>query len=105
MAEMTTIKVRKPLADWLNSLKGYLEYTLSRKMTLDDALFSILGEIEILYAERQRVVNRANRKACEELVNYKINIFWKDDDDKPSYQFRTPSEWLKFRLKKNQNNK
>jgi hypothetical protein len=103
MTEITTIKVRKPMVEWLNSLKGYLEYRLSRKMTLDDALFSILGEIEIFFAEKQGIISRANIKECEDFVNNKISIFWDDDENKPIFYYRTSGEWLNKRLEKKKN--
>ena len=75
MVDITSIKVKKPTVEWLNSLKGYLEYQLSTKLTLEDALITILGEYELIIGERQGLIDRKNIKGCQDFVNYKISIF------------------------------
>ena len=49
MTELTTLRVAKPTVDWLNTLKGHLEYISGEKLTLNDALMSILAEMDWLY--------------------------------------------------------
>jgi len=94
MVESSTVRLDKPLIKWLNSFKGYLEYTRARKFTLSDALFVIMGEIEVLYASHDGLINRDSVKECEDFVNRKIEIFWENQEYIPKYIFKTPRDWL-----------
>jgi len=95
MVETTTVRLEKPVVEWLNSLKGFLEYSTCSKMTLNDALFAILGEVEIFYAFKQGfITNLHDKRKLEEFVNRKIKIFWEEAKEKPIYEFKTSKEYM-----------
>lgn len=91
MAELTTLRVERAVVDWLYFLKGFMEYNLSKKLTLNDALRLILCEADALFAIREGSVDPDNTEGLEKLVNDRIDKFWSDDDkDRPAFQFIVP---------------
>jgi hypothetical protein len=101
MTEITTIKVVKPVAEWLNSLKGLLEYNLSVKLTLSEALGIILGEVDYQFAIRQGIIEKTTEKEKIDFVNLRINQFWDSNDkNKPCFEIALPKEWYKRRKMK-----
>lgn len=82
--ELTTLRVEKQIVEWLNTLKGFLEYNSGKKLTLNDALLSILMEIDILYAMRQKLINPYNSSEVNNFIKNRINQFWGETaKDKP----------------------
>ena len=80
MSEMTTIKVEKPVVDWLNSLKGHLEWRTGKKYTLNEALIVILAEYDTTCAIRERHINKSSSiKKKEDYMKRRLSQFWKND--------------------------
>jgi len=84
MTELTTLRVAKGTIDWLNTLKGHLEYISGKKLTLNDALMSILGEMDWLYSKGE-CVTKSEEKEVLEQINHRINQFWgAENEEKPT---------------------
>lgn len=83
MAELTTIRVEKPIVEWLNSIKGYMEYSSGEKLTLNRALLLILAEADGLIAWRQGLIDNKSEDLSE-LLRRRVDQFWgKDNKNKP----------------------
>ena len=98
MAELTTIKVEKPVVDWLNSMKGLMEYTQSRKLTLNEAMVSILGIVDANNAVLQGTIDPNNLEEVKAYIQHKINLFWENDPQKPIFNFGTSRDWFMNQL-------
>lgn len=84
MTELTTIRVEKPVVEWLNTLKGHLDYISGKKLTLNDALLSILAEMDWLYLKGQNVTKSKEKEVLEH-INHRIDQFWgAENEEKPS---------------------
>jgi len=94
MTEITTIKVDKPVVDWLNSIKGLMEYAQSRKLTLNDTMICILGIIDAINAGQSGIIDPFNQQEVEDYINHKIDLFWGAEKEKPVYGTGTPRDWF-----------
>jgi hypothetical protein len=81
---ITTIKVERSAADWLNTLKGYLEYISDEKLTLNDAFISILAEIDWLYLHKKNITNNEETEIKKRIIS-RLDRYWgKDNKNKLS---------------------
>jgi hypothetical protein len=88
MSETTTVRLDKHVVEWLNSLKGFLEYQLGEKLSLNDALIHILADIDALYAKRQNLINYDKNDEIIALANRRADQFWgPNNTDKPVFDF------------------
>lgn len=95
MQEMTTIKVEKPVVEWLNSLKGHLEWEMGRKYTLNDALIVILAEYDTKLAIRDgHMETLTGKKKKEAYMKRRLEQFW-GNEDIPNLTLSGRSEFFK----------
>ena len=87
MTEVTTIRVEKPVVDWLNTLKAHLVYNSGKRLTLNEALMSILAEVDWLYLKKQSVAD-SKETEVKKRINKRIDQFWGvASKEKPSIRF------------------
>jgi len=86
--ELTTLRIEKQTIDLLNSLKGHLEYVSGKRLTLNDALMSILVMVDSLYEKRQSLIDIGSKAEVQEQIKRRIDQFWgKDNKEKPYISF------------------
>ncbi len=84
---ITTIKVEKPVVDWLNTLKAHLVYNSGKRLTLNEALMSILAEVDWLYLKEKSVADSKKTEVTEQ-INKRLDQFWGvASKEKPSIRF------------------
>ncbi|MCK5027725.1 MAG: hypothetical protein KAS07_04870 [Candidatus Pacebacteria bacterium] len=80
---LTTIRVEKPVVDWLNTLKGHIEYISGEKLTLNDALVSIIAEVDWLYLKGRSTTNSDKSEVTKQIMK-RFDQFWGEEStDKP----------------------
>jgi hypothetical protein len=77
-AEMTTIKVEKPLVEWLNSLKGYLEWHTGKKYTLNTALTIIIASYDVKNAIFDGLLDEKSDADINKYVQKRLKQFWEN---------------------------
>ena len=79
MSEMTSIKVEKPVVDWLNSIKGLMEWTHGKKYTLNKALILVLAQYDLRLARNEGKLSTLSIKRQEEYMTKRLKQFWGDE--------------------------
>lgn len=94
MIELTTLRVEKPVVEWLNTLKGILEYALGEKLTLNEALIHILAEVDALYANRQGSIKYKDNERID-FIEKRVNQFWgANSKEKPTFEIVNQKEYF-----------
>jgi len=78
MKDITTLKVEKPVLDWLNSIKGLMEWKHAKKYTLNNALITILVDFDIRYAIQEGQVKGSDVEGIKKYLNKRLRQFWGD---------------------------
>jgi hypothetical protein len=76
MVEMTTIKVEKPLVEWLNSIKGYIEWNTGKKYTLNSALTTIIASYDVRNAILDGLLKGKNDADINQYIQKRLKQFW-----------------------------
>ena len=96
MVEMTTIKVDKPVVDWLNSIKGLLEWKQGGKYTLNTALTLILTDYDVRYAMSEELLDPEDDKQINEYIKKRLKQFW-GNSDIPDIHWTTIDDFFKVK--------
>jgi predicted ATPase len=81
MVELTTLRVEKPAVEWLNSIKGFLEWQHGKKYTLNQALIIILAEFDTKYAIAEGYISPlSGKKKMQEYMNRRLKQFWGESE-------------------------
>jgi hypothetical protein len=75
MVEMTTIKVEKPLVEWLNSIKGYIEWNTGKKYTLNSALTTIIASYDVRNAILDGLLKGKNDADINQYIQKRLKQF------------------------------
>lgn len=85
MTQITTFKVERQAIDWLNILKGHLEYDSVKKLKLNEAFMSVMAIADLLFLKGQSLKDIINETEIQELMERRISRFWgEESEDKPS---------------------
>ncbi len=78
MVELTTIKVERPIVDWLNSLKGLLEWKVGKRYTLNNALAAIFTDFDVRYAISEGCLDESDEKQINDYLRRRLKQFWSE---------------------------
>ena len=100
MVEYTTIKVSKPLSNYIANIKSVLEYLYGKKYTLEDALFQMCAITDMYYAKLLNIIAEVDSKDGADFVNRRIKLIWEGEEDFPIYEIMGMEEWWQKSKKK-----
>jgi len=101
MTEMTTVKVEKPVVDWLNTIKGLLEWKSGKKYTLNEAFIVILASYDVRQAISEGKLNPIYTNKTNLYLQNRLKQFWGDSElpgvhmQKKDLFFKKPKKYKK----------
>ena len=85
---ITTIKVNREAVDWLNIIKGRLEYDSTKKLNLNDAFISVVAITDLLFLKGQNLKQIIKEPEIQKLIEERIDRFWgAKNNEKPEFFF------------------
>ena len=92
---MTSIKVEKPVVDWLNTIKGFLEWKHGKKYSLNQAMIILLAEYDTRIAIKERKISSYKLKKINEYMKKRLRQFWGEEGNIPDIIYGEQNQFFK----------
>lgn len=102
VTDSTTIKVTKPIYQWLSNLKGVSDYVFGLNSSWNDFMLQVCALAEVYYAQKIGIIDgEFESEEAGAHLRRRIDMYFKDGEYEPTIGFFSAEDvWDKERSKK-----